>query len=1165
MPADHPDPSGGYQTAEIRIFDPSAQGQGYPVELKMLGGPGFRGTLQLDVTDLMQLTADPHAYGRALGEALFADEALGGAYRQTIAAAQGRLRVRLQIDPPELQAIHWERIYHPLGEEWHPLGSTASTPFSRFVPTQQWDRPTPVAQRPIRILAVIASPGNLDSYSLDPISGAERQALHHTLDGLADVAVTYLETGTANPATLRLLRRVLAEGFHLAHFLCHGAVTQAGTVLYLEDDAGTVAPILADRLVRSFRLLAAPPLLCFLAACESAARQRSDAFVPLGPALITEGGVQTVVAMGDRVGMETARLLVDQFYTRLLEHDLVDVALNEARAYIQDQWDWGVPVLFSRLPENRLFTTDPVRTALQAIRHWQLDEYLPMPIEVLHRVRQQHTEGLEWPEVEFSLSRDLIDVTRSIFADRSERGRSGKLVVLVGGHGSARSTQIRNIARITAERSLTPGADREIVPVFVDLSNYPAVQSGPQSRIEVLMLESLRSFWPELTASKLSDLLRDEDGPILRILLDGSDDLPDRQRREAWREVQALADNQPRHDYMLAIDPDSLDLRRLRSASDLLIIQPLTQEKVEQFLKNLDDPVAERLYRELEKHQLFDLAASPWLVVKMLSQARQGVYPGSRKQVLRNLVDDAIAEVPAERGMRTHAELTLNRLAWEMQSSRSSTWTVRDALATMAAVRGNREYSLEVLFDELVQCDLLARVGQENMRFAFPAIQSYCCARAISQMDDRDHILDDVTASLGRLSRLRWWEDTLVLLSGLMNNPNVLLRFIVYGSNLSEGEQIFLAVRCIMEADQQKVDVGLIELVIDGLAWRLDSTVEPRSSHRARAVQALGQLRHPSAIPDLARVANQHVRTNWRGELTYDHSIVRMAAIAALQGLMPRYEKKISAADPQLAGLLRHWLDGDVDALKLQVKGEDEGAQATAAFALGYLQTDEAVDFLIKEVFLHPDTPAATRWAATDALVMLDPALVTQRAILPLLDKDTAQREGLDPAAWRYRASWYERLAYLIGKVRTLNETALGFLEDCLKTFAKTDSKAKAIQSFGWLNDRSKKALFEEIALGNFAEIESDLRLSARITDWQERYLRRKAIEALAYIGDADTVTRLRSSRSDWHPELQRAFYQTSEEIAWRTGMWAEEPSVRRTSAAWPGLAQRLPQDRLVF
>ena len=29
---------------------------------------------------------------------------------------------------------------------------------------------------------------------------------------------------------------------------------------------------------------------------------------------------------------------------------------------------------------------------------------------------------------------------------------------------------------------------------------------------------------------------------------------------------------------------------------------------------------------------------------------------------------------------------------------------------------------------------------------------------------------------------------------------------------------------------------------------------------------------------------------------------------------------------------------------------------------------------------------------------------------------------------------------------------------------------------------------------------------------------------------------RLRKSRADWTPELQQAFYETSEEILWRTG-----------------------------
>jgi hypothetical protein len=288
---------------------------------------------------------------------LFADHVLGKAYGETIAAAQGRsegLRLRLQIDPPELQELHWERIYHPLAGEWHPLGSTAATPFSRFVPPQQWDRPAPVTERPLRLLAVIASPKNLDNYSLDSIPDAARQSLLTSLGKLPGVATTILESDTTGPPTLNEIRKALAHGCHLVHFLCHGAHTPTGTVLYLEKEDGAVEPVEAARLVEAFKVLAKPPLLCFMSACESASRARSDAFAPLAPMLVEDGAVQAVVAMTEKVGLRTAQEFSSQFYARLLSHGMADLAMNEARALVQDEWDWGVPVLFTRLPDNQL-------------------------------------------------------------------------------------------------------------------------------------------------------------------------------------------------------------------------------------------------------------------------------------------------------------------------------------------------------------------------------------------------------------------------------------------------------------------------------------------------------------------------------------------------------------------------------------------------------------------------------------------------------------------------------------------------------------------------------------------------------------------------------------------------------------------------------------------
>ncbi len=1154
------------QVAEIRILA-AREGGRYLVELKVLGGPHAVGTLQLDLTVLAGLAADPEAYGQALGKALFAQVELRDLYQGALARqgkeGGGRLHVRLQIDPPELWNVHWERVFHPYAGGWSPLGSTAATPFSRYVPVQQWDQPGPVVKPPFRLLVVIASPASLNSYGLDPIDDDERQALHRALDGLPKdkVAATYLETGAANPPTLDRLRNVLADGYHLVHLMCHGAVTEGGTVLYLEDAAGMAVPVPVDQLVGAFKVLDKPPLLCFLAACESATRSGTGAFAPLGPALVEDGRVQAVVAMTDKVTLQTAQSFTKQFYRQLLSHYLVDLAANEARAGVQGKWDWGVPVLFSRLPDNRLFAADPIRTALQLIRRWRADEYIPMPLQVVHLVRSQGSDKPEWFEERPEQASDLVDVLFRILDEEpgaGHVGRKGKLVVIIGGHGMARSTQLRRIARATAERSLGPDARRQVIPLYIDLAGYPSVASGTGNRIESLMLDSLRQFWPDLTAAALSELLRGKEGteppgedkPVLQILLDGSDDLPDRQRQQAWQEAHSMAATLP-HDCLLAIAPRSFDPQRLRDADDLLIIQPLSRLTIEQFLSNLDDR-GRQLRDALREKQLFDLASSSSLLVRMLDQVHKGICPESRHQVLCDLVEDGIATIRTERGMRSHAAQTLNRLAWEMQSARSSTWKMKDLLQTMVDVRGNRQYDLEELFDGLVRCDLLARVGEDEMRFAFPAIQAYCCAQAIAQMDDRDRTLDDIAASLGRLDRLRWWEETLVLLSGLSDDPNVVLQALTYGTNLTQGEQVYLVVRCLLESGIDKADPVLVEQVLDALVWRLDSATEPRSSRRVRAIRALGQLRHPLAIPYLAHIANQRVRPNREGNLDYELSGVRMAASVALRSMLPEQVEEIRKADKTLAEYLQLWLDADVKALANRLLHGKKEAQSLAAFALGHLKTEEAADTLIG-AFLDPKTDARTRWALTEAVALLDPDLVVNRAVLPLLDVDAARKQGHEPSTWytwKQRAHWYERLAYLIGKIRTQDETAHRLLDDCMMRFTNVDLKGKAIQALGRLNDRQKKGLFEQIAMDK-ADPEQ-FRLRENITEPEMRYLRRTAIEALARIGDEETMKRLSQKRAlGLHFELQQAIYRTREEIAWRTSLSEGGAAGPQAQMAW--------------
>jgi hypothetical protein len=351
-------PREDYANLQITLTRPEDGSPGFNAFFQILHWRYFDPrALSLDLPRLNALYADPKAYGQELGRQVFAAQGLGDFYTESLAAVRARgdgLRVRLSVEAPELQDVLWERIYHPLDDSWQPLGSTAITPFSRTILHHRWDRPVPLTARPLRVLVVIASPADLGTYQLDPIDPAERQRLHDLFGQIPELSATYLESGTSTPPTLNEIRRCLADSVHMVHFLCHGAVTDAGTGLFLEDQNGNVDPVEQERLVTAFKAASPAPVFCFLAACESAKRSRAEAMLALGPALVDDGGLQAAIAMTGKVGLETAQAFSEQFYVRLLKHGVVDLAVNEARALIQDDWDWGAPVLFSDLEDNQL-------------------------------------------------------------------------------------------------------------------------------------------------------------------------------------------------------------------------------------------------------------------------------------------------------------------------------------------------------------------------------------------------------------------------------------------------------------------------------------------------------------------------------------------------------------------------------------------------------------------------------------------------------------------------------------------------------------------------------------------------------------------------------------------------------------------------------------------
>ncbi len=351
-----------YADLEIRVQKRDANG--YPVELTLDGERTLgRGVLSPSIVPWV-LSADSAADGERLFMLLFAADRL----KEGWALARGtkpqrRLRLRIDPDAPELHAIPWELLRDPGdGKQPQDLAATDATPFSRYLES---DLPhgLPVSQRPVKVLVVIANPTNLGDYDLDSINVAQEWELLQAAIVGRDIALTRLPVPCTPSALEAELKR---NSYHVLHLVAHGAFNKQKdqAVLFLADDANQVQRVsfaeFSNMLAR--QLQDVDPTqdkrlrLVFLASCDTAKRDISDAFRGLAPVLIA-AGVPAVLAMQERVPIATAQAFAGTFYRRLLAHGVVDLAANEARSHVITARLPGasIPVLLMRLKDGQLF------------------------------------------------------------------------------------------------------------------------------------------------------------------------------------------------------------------------------------------------------------------------------------------------------------------------------------------------------------------------------------------------------------------------------------------------------------------------------------------------------------------------------------------------------------------------------------------------------------------------------------------------------------------------------------------------------------------------------------------------------------------------------------------------------------------------------------------
>jgi hypothetical protein len=320
--------------------------------------------LRFDREQLRLLAGDPAAYGRLLGETLFADADLYAAFAQarTHAAAQDvPLRVRLCIGPDvaTLHDLRWETLRDP--KDGTSLLTTEHLLFSRYLTSYDW---RPVRLRPLsnlRALVVVADPSDLERYRAGgrPLARLDVDGeLARARAGLHGVPITALHTPGA--ATLARILGELRDGCDFLYLVCHGALVDGQPWLWLENDRGEAERIAGRDLTTRLAEMRSPPRLIVLASCQSAgtgadAHATDDgALAALGPRLAT-AGVPAVLAMQGNITTSTVAEFMPVFFRELQRDGSIDRALSIARGAVRHRPDWWMPVLFMRLKSGRLW------------------------------------------------------------------------------------------------------------------------------------------------------------------------------------------------------------------------------------------------------------------------------------------------------------------------------------------------------------------------------------------------------------------------------------------------------------------------------------------------------------------------------------------------------------------------------------------------------------------------------------------------------------------------------------------------------------------------------------------------------------------------------------------------------------------------------------------
>ncbi len=336
--------------------------QGGEVTVESVAFPLGAGPFRQLVSSLSTRTATAEsalAAGTLMRQRLFPGE-IWNLLRESRLDAEDKghqLRCRLMINAPQAAFLPWEYCYDPEDQGTN-LGLLAQRRDLRFVRYIE-DRNIPSvldAPRPMKVLITTAQPAGWDVLDIQ----AEVDLIEQELASLKDANL--IETRVVHNATRAKIDRELEPeifGPHVFHFVGHGQYefnTDVGG-LVLEDSNGEEDILELDDIRALFA--GSSVRVAVLNACKTAAASPDPdhAFMGIAQSMV-KAGVPAVFAMQFAVPDEVAKGFARVLYERLSAGVPLDAAVSSVRrsAYTNNQKVyWGIPVLFMRSPDGRLW------------------------------------------------------------------------------------------------------------------------------------------------------------------------------------------------------------------------------------------------------------------------------------------------------------------------------------------------------------------------------------------------------------------------------------------------------------------------------------------------------------------------------------------------------------------------------------------------------------------------------------------------------------------------------------------------------------------------------------------------------------------------------------------------------------------------------------------